>query len=557
MSSLPASDSISDKAEDLNSEIIINPSSPNHDINDYISDKRPFYKVPHLRYLSFCIFLTTLTSTNNGYDGSMLNGLQSMTRWAAYFGHPTGYVLGALSNGVTFGILLSFPIAPFLADRYGRKFVIILGQSLNVLGLILQGASTNYAFFLVSRIIIGAGSGIATVGSPTLISEISHPNHREVSTFSYNVCWYLGAIIPAGVSLGTIKIESNACWRIVSYLQAAIPVFQLALFWMVPESPRFLIARGKRDKAEQVLRKYHTGNSDDPRDIALVQYELNEIEAAIAFERKNSNVKYTDFIKKPGFRKIIFLVMFTGVIMQLSGNGLVSYYLNKVLNSIGITDERKQLQINVCLMVYNFVICCCVCLTAGYFKRRTLFITCVSGMLLTYIIWTVLSAVNQERNFADKSLGSGVLAMIFFYYLFYNIGVNGLPFLYVTEILPYSHRAKGMNIFQFTQTVVQIYNGFVNPIAMDAIEWKYYIVYCCILVVELIVVLLFYVETSGCTLEEVALIFNISPDLNGVINSGVINNGDVNLENQIIANDNDNEDFMSDKKISSQHVEHV
>ncbi len=55
----------------------------------------PWYKVPHLRYLNFCIFLISLTSTNNGYDGSMLNGLQSLSFWQDSMGHPTGYILGA------------------------------------------------------------------------------------------------------------------------------------------------------------------------------------------------------------------------------------------------------------------------------------------------------------------------------------------------------------------------------------------------------------------------------------------------------------------------------
>lgn len=193
--------------------------------------------------------------------------------------------------------------------------------------------------------------------------------------------------------------------------------------------------------------------------------------------------------------------------MQLSGNGLVSYYLNKVLNSIGITETSKQLLINLCLMLFNLVVCFVVCCFSGYFKRRTLFITCVAGMLGCYITWTALSAINQQRNFEDKGLANGVLAMIFLYYLSYNIGANGLPFLYITEILPYSHRSKGINIFQCWMQIVLIFNSFVNPIAMDAIEWKYYIVYCCVLAVELVVVYLFYPETSGRTLEEVAEVF--------------------------------------------------
>ncbi|SGZ54727.1 CIC11C00000005070 [Sungouiella intermedia] len=476
-------------------------------VHDYIAETRPWYKVPHLRYLSFAIFLITITSTNNGYDGSMLNGLQSLSHWQSAMGHPQGQKLGALSNGTLFGSIAAVPVAPFLTDRFGRRFSLVFGQSLTVLGAILQGVSTNYGFFLGSRLIIGFGSAVATVGSPTLISELAYPTHREVSTFLYNICWYLGAIVAAWVTYGTRTINGNASWKVPSFLQGALPVLQLALCWIIPESPRFYVSKGNIEKARQLLSKHHIGDSQDPRDIALVDFELREIESALEQEKISSNTSYFDFITKKNFRKRGFLVVMVGTMMQLSGNGLVSYYLVKVLNSIGITEEKKQLQINGCLMIYNFVICLACASVVRYFKRRTMFISCVAGMMLSYVIWTILSALNQQRDFKDKSLANGVLTMIFFYYLFYDIGLNGLPLLYITEILPYSHRAKGINLMQFTMMVVLVYNGYVNPIAMDAIDWKYYIVFCCILAVELLIVIFTFPETSGYTLEEVAQVF--------------------------------------------------
>lgn len=472
----------------------------------------PWIKVPHLRHLNFCIFLISLTSTNNGYDGSMLNGLQSLEYWRDYMGNPTGHVLGALSNGTIFGNILSFSIAPILSDRFGRRFGIIFGQSLTVLGAILQGVSTNYGFFLVSRIIIGFGSTTAVVSAPALVSEIAYPTHRQVTTTFYNTCWYLGAVIAAWVTYGTKDIKSDYCWRIPSYLQGLLAVVQICLFWMVPESPRYLINKGKIEQAELILRKHHIGNSQNAADLDLVKFEMQEIQATLEMEKISSKTKYVDFFKTASNRKRLFLCMFVPTFMQLSGNGLVSYYLNLVLNSIGITEQSKQLEINGCLMIYNMVTAMSVAFVAHKFRRRVLFLTSTCFMLLTYVIWTILSAVNQQRNFEQESLGNGVLAMIFFYYFAYNIGANGLPYLYLTEILPYNQRAKGINIMQLTMNVVQAYNGFVNPIAMEAIEWKYYIVYCCILAVELGIIYLFFPETSGYTLEEVCKVFGDEPE---------------------------------------------
>lgn len=483
-------------------------------MKDYIAETRPWYKVPHLRLLSWFMFLITITSTNNGYDGSMLNGLQSLTYWQKDMGHPAGQRLGALSNGTLFGNLAALPFAPYLSDRFGRKPVIIVGQTITVIGAILQGLSTSYGFFLGSRIVIGFGSMLATIPSPTLISELSYPTHRETCTFAYNVCWYLGAIIASWVTYGTRNLNGKASWTIPSYMQGALPVFQLAFFWLVPESPRFLIAKGKIEQARKVLTRYHTGNSTNPVDVALVDFETREIQAAIEQEKLALSSSYFDFIRRPTYRKRGFLCVCVGIMMQLSGNGLVSYYLVKVLESIGITETKKQLEINGCLMIYNFVICVVMTSVARLTKRRTLFLICFSGMLVSYVVWTALSAANQQQNFNNKSLANGVLAMIFFYYLFYDVGVNGLPFLYITEILPYTHRTKGLNIFQFSQLVTLVYNGYVNPIAMDAIDWKYYIVYCCVLAVELVIVYFTFPETSGYTLEEVAQVFgDVPPEL--------------------------------------------
>lgn len=476
-------------------------------LSDLIREQRPFYKVGYLWKLIWAIFLITLTSTNNGYDGSMLNGLQSLQHWQREMGHPKGAILGALSNGTLFGSIAALPFAPYLNDKYGRWKIIFVGQFITVVGGILQGVSNSYGFFLGTRFILGFGSMLAAIGAPALISEIAYPPHREVSTFCYNICWYLGAIVASWVTYGTRNIDGKASWSIPSYLQAALPAVQLVFFWMVPESPRYYVAKGKSDLARQVLLKFHIGDSNDIQDQEFIDAELREIEAALEMERQQTHASYGDFFKIKSFRKRLFLICAIPTMMQLSGNGLVSYYLVKVLESIGITLATKQLQINGCLMIYNFVLCAVFASVSYRFKRRTMFITSVAGMLVSYILWTALSAVNQQRNFEDKSFANGVLAMIFIYYMFYDIGLNGLPFLYATEILPYSHRAKGLMIMQFVMSLVLVYNGFVNSIAMDAIQWKYYIVYCCILAVELVVVIFTFPETSGYTLEEVAKVF--------------------------------------------------
>ncbi len=90
----------------------------------------------------------------------------------------------------------------------------------------------------------------------------------------------------------------------------------------------------------------------------------------------------------------------------------------------------------------------------------------------------------------------------------YSIAWSPLIVAYTVEILPYSLRAKGFNVFNFVISVALIFNQYVNPIALGNIGWKYYIVYCCWIAFELVFCYFFIVETKGLSLEETAALFD-------------------------------------------------
>jgi len=397
------------------------------------------------------------------------------------------------------------PFCAWFNDRYGRLTGLRVGCIISIIGSAIQAASQHYAMFLIARIIIGFGSVIALVGGPTLVSELAFPTHRSVATALFGPSWYTGAFIAAWVTYGTYSLDSSWCWRLPSLLQGLIPAIQVAVSFFIPESPRFLINAGREDEARAVLAKYHGGN--DPAYADLVEFELNEIKITSAHEKLNKEVSYKAFLDTKANRRRLFVVMFLSFSSQLAGNGLVSYYLNLILNSIGITEARRQLLINGALMAYNIGTAVFAGFLCGRLPRRPNLIIGLSCMLVFYIIWTVLSAINQQRNFEQTSLGEGVLAMIFLYYAAYNFSLNALPNLYITEVLPYYLRAKGTTIYVVFQSVCLIYNGFVNPVAMDAISWRYYIVFCCLLAFQLTVITFTFPETFGYTLEESAQAF--------------------------------------------------
>jgi len=183
--------------------------------------------------------------------------------------------------------------------------------------------------------------------------------------------------------------------------------------------------------------------------------------------------------------------------MQLSGNALISYYLALVLDSIGIVDSKTQLVINGTLQIWGFLIAVACSMLVDKAGRRPLFLIGMAGMLGAYIIWTILSARAQQTNYDNKGLSGGVLLMIYIF-----------QFFYLMEISPFSLRSKTSMIYSLNTQISSIFNGFVNPVALKNIGWKYYIVYCVVLACEFVIVYFFFPETKGYGLEEVAVLFD-------------------------------------------------
>lgn len=150
----------------------------------------------------------------------------------------------------------------------------------------------------------------------------------------------------------------------------------------------------------------------------LVQYEFEEIKATLEFDRTvTNNIGWKSLLMTPGNRKRVRIIVAIAFFSQWSGNGLVSYYLNKVFNDIGITDPTTQLLINGLLQIMNLF----VAVTSSFFVerigRRVLFMTSTIGMIIT---WSAQTICFRYSTLGNKSASHGVIAFIFLYYAAYE-----------------------------------------------------------------------------------------------------------------------------------------
>ncbi|GMG55554.1 unnamed protein product [Ambrosiozyma monospora] len=369
------------------------------------STSNPFKPLFILK-LNLLLMMVCLSSSTMGYSSVLMNALQGFTEWTDYMGNPQGAVLGAINSYMFFGTLLSFSCASQLSDKLGRQRSMLLSNFILFVGCGLQSGAVNYAMFLIGGIIIGLANGITMVAGPTLISELSYPKFRQVMTTCFNTCWFFGGVFGGWIGYGCKNIHGSWRWRVPTLCAVVLPgiVTCILLLGLIPESPRWLVSIGQEDEAQAILMKYHAGGNVDVGG-PLVEFEMGEIRRNIEAEKIANKFSYSDLFKTPANRKRMFILIWLSTVMQMSGNSLITYYLNKVLESVGMTELDQKLLVNVGIQIFNYFISLIVAFTVDRFKRKTMFLTSVAIMLITYITLTILSAINQNTEVKTNHWG--------------------------------------------------------------------------------------------------------------------------------------------------------
>lgn len=293
----------------------------------------------------------------------------------------------------------------------------------------------------------------------------------------------------------------------------------------VPESPRFYIAKDRFDEAKKLLAHYHAEGDEDDE---LVNLEYEEIYTTLQLDKElGKTTGYADFLRTPGNRKRLILVVAMCLFQQWSGGGLIGYYMRLILENVGITDPQDQLGINGGLRAWALLVNAVFAFFIDFLGRRQIMLISTVGMTVAFIVWTVLSARYEIGGQNDPALGRGVVVMIFVYDSF-NVSTNhvcdvcthqrltqslqnfqtGVQTTYNLEILPYGLRAKGGVIGSFTILVALFFNQFVNSIAIKEIAWRYYIVYCGFLSFQCWFIYTQLIETRYTPLEEITKYFD-------------------------------------------------
>ncbi|KAK4993745.1 hypothetical protein LTR66_005935 [Elasticomyces elasticus] len=475
-------------------------------------------------WLTFWVTVACATDmTLFGYDQGVFGGVivtEDFLKTMNIVGNDSmqGTVTALYDVGCFFGAIGAF----IIGDWLGRKKTVLLGTTIMrqdrpcicaarsltdecSIGALLQITGYGIPQMIVGRIVAGIGNGINTSTAPPWQGETSKASWRGKLIVIEMILNIAGFSLSTWVTYGFSFIAGPVSWRVPLALQFIFIAILFATVPWLPESPRWLISKGRIEEGEQILADIEGTDIYDP----FIITQSKEIQYAARYEKENA-VRIRDLLRgkkgKTGdthtLRRLI-LGMGTQAMQQLSGINVTSYYLPTVLiQSVGFTNSMARL-LAACNSVSYLLFSLIGIPNVERWGRRKMMMYAAAGQCACYLFITVLIRYNELPGYAHSTeVAKASVAFFFLYYVFFGIGWQGVPWLYPAEINSLSMRTKGTALgtatnWAFNYMVVQI-----TPIGIKTLQWKFYVIWTIFNGAFVPIVYFFYPETADRSLED-------------------------------------------------------
>ena len=456
----------------------------------------------------FRIFLIMVIQGCNqagyGIDWAVISGINAFPLWHSYLHVGTvGATYGTLNALMTIG---GFCGAPFLAfgDVIGRRGINFAGNAIVLVAAILQGCSVNIGMFMVGRFLLGFGSGI--MSSAQYMGEVAPLHLRGRLVGLFGACFQVGSLCMNGAMIGFNKWNSDWGWRVPLLLEGLFPLIVcLGIFTLTPETPRYLVLRGRKEEAMRVIARYHTtegNNVDHP----LVQIVTKQIEESLENERAGHRAfwDYRVFFTKTVRYRLLILVLYS-IFQQWNGGGIIGQYLIPALDTIGITGSQEQLGFNFGLTAVYFVFTVGGSFIIDRFNRRTL----IFAGLISFIVLQTAATITSWQYNVTKSSAAASLTVVWLYLFQFcsSMLIATMHNLYPVEVLALPLRARGMGLYGIIQGAAGTVQQYGISIGFQKIGYKLWCVYVVYNLVQLVLSYFIFPETRGLSLEEIDAVF--------------------------------------------------
>ena len=452
---------------------------------------------------SYLIFLSVVAALGGflfGYDTAVISGtIAQVTQLFQLDALQQGWYVGCALVGSIVGVLF----AGILSDKLGRKLTMVISAVLFSTSALGCALSADFAQLVVYRIIGGVGIGVVSIVSPLYISELAVAQYRGrlVSLYqlavtvgflgAYLVNYQLLAWAESGTQLSVDwlnKIFITEVWRGMLGMETLPAILFFIIIFFIPESPRWLIVRGKELKAVNILEKIYNS-------ITEAKSQLNETKSVLTSETKLE----WSLLMKPGIFKAVIIGVCIAILGQFMGVNAVLYYGPSIFENAGLSGG-DSLFYQVLVGLVNTLTTILALVIIDKVGRKKLVYYGVSGMVVSLIL------IGLYFLFGDSlGVSSHFLLVFFLFYVFCcAVSICAVVFVLLSEMYPTKVRGLAMSIAGFALWIGTYLIGQLTPwMLQNLTPAGTFFLFALMCVPYMLIVWKLVPETTGKSLEEI------------------------------------------------------
>ncbi|KAG2172225.1 hypothetical protein INT43_004766 [Umbelopsis isabellina] len=420
-----------------------------------------------------------------------------------YVSEVKGNVVALLQAGCCAGAIL----INFFADRWGRKFAIVLSSIIFVVGGILQVVAHNMDTMLAGRFVAGFGVGANSMLVPMYIAEIAPRRLRGRLGTLWQFLIVIGIMLSYWIGYGCLNniAAGSLQWKVPLGIQIIPGGILVIGIPFMPESLRWLAAHGKMDQCRKTLANIRDVPEDDP---SVIQ-EMEEIERAIELERESKSLRISEIFASSNLRRL-FIGCMLQLFQQWTGTNAINYYAPEIFQAIGLSSAETQVLatgVYGCVKV-AFVFVSFFMVDTKLGRRRTLMIGSVIMCAAFYILGGMIYMILQQPpNSAVGAKGYIAIIMVYVFAIGYEFSWGPIVWIVCSEIYPTRIRAMCLSLTTAINWAMNATIAKVTPIMLLNIPYGTYFLFGSFAVVMGLFVYFLLPETRGRSLEQMDEVF--------------------------------------------------
>lgn len=454
----------------------------------------------NLGYLVFLSVVAALGGFLFGYDTAVISGtIALVTELFQLEALQQGWYVGCALVGSIIGVLF----AGILSDRFGRKSTMILSAILFSTSAIGCAVCMDFNQLVAYRVIGGVGIGVVSIISPLYISEVAVAQYRGRLVSLYQLAVTIGFLGAYFVNYQLLEYSiSNSdvttgwwgllfveeVWRGMLGMETLPALLFFIIIFFIPESPRWLILKGKEGKATNILERIYVSSKE-------AMFQLTETKSVISSEAKSE----WRLLLQPGIMKTVIIGVCIAMLGQFMGVNAVLYYGPSIFENAGLSGE-DSLFYQVLVGLVNTLTTILALIIIDKVGRKALVYYGVSGMVVSLILIAIYFIYGESCG-----ISSIFLLVFFLFYVFCSaVSICAVIFVLLSEMYPTRIRGLAMSIAGFALWIGTYLIGQLTPwMLQNLTPTGTFLLFAIMCVPYMLIVWKLVPETTGKSLEEI------------------------------------------------------